>query len=676
VISTTDCGVVPSTFAVGRRAGQNGGSFPPVVATHPPASECLVVCLGPSPTSERLVRAAHQLAASIGARWYAVHVALAEAPPLPPVDRDRVEGHLALAESLGADVSYLIGHTVAGTVLAFARERGATRIVAGKPTHPRWRDRVRGSLLEALIRDSGPIELHIIAPSGEVPPRSAGGSERRRWTAYAPGLAAIAVVTVLGVLVRDRLSLPDQAMLYLAAIMIAALAGRAAGVLAAALSVAAYNFFFIPPYHTFEVADLDHRITFVVMFLVGIATGGLVARLRHAEAATLQRERRSSALLALTAQTAAADDAADIGAAVVAQVEDALGLPAVVLVPREHGLHAVAGLEPLAAQEMAVAQAAHDQRRAAGRGTDISTSAKLLAVPLWVGSETVGVVAVQLARARRRIDLEARALLEAIARHAGVAIARLTLAGEAREAALRARAEELRSSLLSTVSHDLRTPLAVITGMATALRDAAPNLTADQRESLDTIVDEAARLGAILHNLLAITRVESGVQLGREWVPLEELVGAALGRLEARLAAHRVDLDIDAEACVLVDPMLFEQVLLNLLENAAKHTAAGTLVEISGRRRDAGVVIEVSDRGAGLPSGAPDQLFEKFYRGHGVRGAGAGLGLAVCRGIVLAHGGRIEAEQRAGGGATFRVCIAGGAMPVPALPEPVERVAS
>jgi two-component system, OmpR family, sensor histidine kinase KdpD len=659
------------------RRSQNGGSFPPVVATHPPRTECVVVCIGPSPGSERLVRATHQLAQSMGARWYAMHVALADAAPLSAPDRDRVEGHLALAESLGAELSYLIGHSIAGSVLDFARERGATRIVAGKPTHSRWRDRVRGSWLDALIRDSGPIEIHLIAPSDEVPPRFVAPRQRRRWTAYAPGLAAVAAVTAIGVLVRDRLSLPDQAMLYLAAIILAALAGRAPGILAAALAVAAYNFFFIPPYHRFDVADLDHRITFAVMFIVGTAMGTLVARLRHAEAATLQRERRNSALLALTSQTAAADDVADVAAAVVAQVEDALGLPAVVLLPRDHGLHAVAGLEPLAAQEMAVAEAAHVHRRAAGRGTDISTSAKLLALPLSVGSESVGVVAVQLARARRRIDLEARVLLEAIARHAGVAIARLTLAREAREAALRARAEELRSSLLSTVSHDLRTPLAVITGMATTLRDAAPDLTADQLESLDTIIDEAGRLGAILHNLLAITRVESGAELSREWVPLEELIGAALGRLEARLAAHRVELEIDPDAYVFVDPMLFEQLLLNLLENAAKHTAPGTLVEIAGHRRDAGVVIEVSDRGAGLPPGSPERLFEKFYRGHGVRGSGAGLGLAVCRGIVLAHGGGIEAEQRPGGGATFRVSIAGGTAPVPELHElATERVAS
>lgn len=669
--------MVLSTLADALRAVQNSGRFRSVV-THPGNSDCIVVCVGPSPRSERLVRATHRLAQSTNARWYAVHVSVTSAAPLSPADRDRVEGHLALAESLGAEVSHLVARSVPDAVLAYARERDATRIVAGKPTHSRWRDRLRGSVLDELIRNSGHVDIHVIAPSDDVPARTGLRSARGPVAAYIPGVVAIIAATVLGVLVRERLSLADQAMLYLAAIMVAAFAGRGAGTLAAAIAVAAYNFFFIPPYYTLSVADLDHLITFVVMFSVGTGMGTLVARLRHSQTASVQREQRTSALLALTSQTVAAERIEDVAACVVDQIERVLGLPAVVLVPGDAGsLHAVAGLEPLAESEMAVASWAHEQRRPAGRGTETSTSAKLLAVPLWVGHESAGVVAVQLAGARRRIDLDARVLLEAMARQAGVAIARLTLAAEARDATLRVRAEELRSSLLSTVSHDLRTPLAAITGMATALREAASNLTSDQVESLDTIVDEAARLGAILHNLLAITRVESGAELRRDWVPLEELVGAALGRLEQRLAAQPVELDLESDVSVFVDPVLFEQVLINLLENAAKHTAPGTRIDVVARRTAEDVLIEVADRGSGLPPCPPEQLFEKFYRGPGVHGAGAGLGLAVCRGIVLAHGGRIDAEPRPGGGALFRVRIAGGTLPMPDLHEPAaDRIAS
>lgn len=640
-----------------------------MLASRQNIAECIVVCVGPGPGSERLVRATHRLAESMNARWHAVHVSVATAAPLSLADRDRVEDHLALAESLGGEVAYLVARSVADAVLEYARERDATHVVVGKPTHSRWRDGWRGGLVDRLIRGSGSIEIHVISPAEDVPPRSARRRETRLG-AYAPGIVAIIAVTALGVVMRAHLSLPDQVMLYLAAIMIAAFGGRGAGMVTAGLSVAACNFFFVPPYYTFAVADVDHLVTFIVMFTVGTGMGTLVARLRHAQAASVQRERRTSALLSLTSATAVADDVDDVAAAVVEQIERVLGVPAVVLLPVDgQELHAVAGLEPLANGEMAVAEWAHEHRHAAGRGTETNTDAKLLAVPLSVGNESVGVVAVQLERARRRIDLDARVLLEAMARQAGVAIARLTLAAEVRDAGLRAHAEELRSSLLSTVSHDLRTPLAAITGMATALREAGANLTGEQLESVDTIVDEAARLGAMLHNLLAITRVESGVELRRDWVPLEELIGAALGRLEERLDGRHIELDLEPDAYVFVDAILFEQVLINLLENAAKHTPAATPIDVVARRRGAEVSVEVSDRGSGLPAGPSERLFEKFYRGPGVHGAGAGLGLAVCRGIVLAHGGHIKAEDRPGGGATFRIHVAGGGVPMPALHE-------
>jgi two-component system, OmpR family, sensor histidine kinase KdpD len=578
-------------------------------------------------------------------------------------DRDRVENHLALAESLGAEVAYVVGPNVAESLLDYARDKNATRIVAGKPTHSRWRDRVGGSLIETLIRNSGSIEVHVIAPSNDLPARPVEKRRGNIW-AYVRACVPVTVATSLGVVADVRLSLPDQAMVYLAAIMLAALGGRGPGVMAAALSVGAYNFFFVPPRFTLAVSDLDHVITFAVMFTVGTATGTLVARLRHAATVSRERERRTSALLAFTSHASAARTIADVAAAVVTQLEDVLHAPAVVLVPRtDTSLEAVAGLQPLAEQEMGVAIAAYRAGRPAGRGTETLPAARLLAVPLWDGESSVGVVGVQLDRARRRIDLDARMLLEAIARQAGVAIARLRLAHEAEESSLRAKTEEVRSALLSTVSHDLRTPLAIISGMATTLRDSLTSLNNEQSEALDTIVDEAERLGSILYNLLAITRVESGADLRRDWIPVEELIGAALGRCESLLAAHPVTVAVDGETGARVEPVLFEQLLINLIENAVKHTPAGTPIQIHGRPDGNDIVIEVSDRGPGLPPGPPERLFEKFVRGPGLRTAGAGLGLAVCRGIALAHGGRIEAEQREGGGATFRVHVAAGPGP-------------
>jgi two-component system sensor histidine kinase KdpD len=627
-----------------------------------PTRERLLVCIGPSPASEKLVRAARRIAEGMHAPWFAVHVDVTGAPPLSAEDRDRVEAHIALAESLGGEPVRLTGTSVASAVLAFARERNVTRIVAGKPTHSRWRDLVRGSLLDALIRGSGDIEIHVIAPSEDLPARAAPVIPATKGlNSYLRAAAAVTLATGIGVVAGPRLDLPDDVMLYLFAIMLAALGGRGPGLVAAALSVVAYDFFFVPPRYTLNVSDIRHLMTFAVMFTVGSALGSVVARLRHAEAASLQRERRTAALLAFTSEVAAAADVADVAAAVVSHVEDAIAAPTVVLVPADDGtLSAAAGLQPLAENEMAVARWAHDHRRPAGRGTDTLPSARLLAVPLWVGDGSAGVAAVQIERARRRIDLDARRLLEAIARQAGVAIARLRLTEQARDAALRMQAEELRSSLLSTVSHDLRTPLAIITGTATGLRDQA---TGEDREALDSIVDEASRLTKILENLLAITRVESGAAVKREWVPVEEIVGAALARTESVLAGRDVAIHVGADLAVEVDPVLTEQVLLNLLENAAKHTPPGTPIEIRATREGEGVAIELSDRGPGLPPGPPDQVFSKFFRGPDTRTAGAGLGLAVSRGIVLAHGGRIEALRRDGGGATFRIWLPGGEAP-------------
>ncbi|HSD90508.1 MAG TPA: DUF4118 domain-containing protein [Kofleriaceae bacterium] len=324
--------------------------------------------------------------------------------------------------------------------------------------------------------------------------------------AYLVAALTVAIATALGELFSPYTSHADQAMVYLLAVLVAALGGRGPGLTAAVLSAAAFDFFFVQPYHTFAVADRSFLITFSVMLAVGVAIGSLVNRIRVAEA-------------------------------------------------------------------------------------------------------------------------------------------------ESRERALKARAEEMRSTLLSSVSHDLRTPLAVITGMATSLRDDAKGA---EREQLETIVDEAQRLSRILTNLLSITKVESGAQPKREWVPLEELVGSALGRLEPDLADHPVTIAV-GEDLAHVDPILCEQLLSNLVENAAKHTPAGCAIEVRAHREPKAAVIEVMDRGPGLPEGPPDQVFEKFFRGPGARVGGVGLGLTVCRAIAHAHGGKIEAASRDGGGSVFRV---------------------
>ncbi|CAN5731637.1 hypothetical protein BH11MYX1_BH11MYX1_38320 [soil metagenome] len=413
--------------------------------------------------------------------------------------------------------------------------------------------------------------------------------------AYAIATLGVGSATLLGGVAGQHITVADQAMLFLPAILLAALGGRGPSLAAAALSVASFDFFFIEPRFTFAVYDMRSLITFAVMFGVGSTIGTLVARLRSAEAASHDRERRTLAMLAFTRDAVEAADEAGVLSAVVTHVRAAV--------------HAGAHVE------------------------------------LAQGSAVV-------VRIESSITPDQHAFVEAVARQAEVAVGRLQLATVAREAALRATAEELRSTLLSSVSHDLRTPLAAITGMATALRDAREPRSASTTEALDTIVEEAKRGSRILTNLLAITKVESGAEPRRDWVPLEEIVGPALARLELELADRHVTVDVPPTALAHVDPILVEQLLQNLLENAAKHTPARTPIDVRVSREIDHAVLEVADRGPGLAPGMHTKVFEKFFRGTaGV--PGAGLGLAVCRAIVTAHHGGIDARPRDGGGVRF-----------------------
>jgi K+-sensing histidine kinase KdpD len=399
-------------------------------------------------------------------------------------------------------------------------------------------------------------------------------TDPRRLRGYLLAILVVAAATLVGSAAGHHASLADEAMLYALAILVAAHAGRGPGLVAAALSVGAFDFFFVEPKYTLDVADSRFLITFAVMFAGGAAIGGLGSRLRD-------RERTTAALLAFTRDAAAASDEAGVRAAVERHVKDVVG-------------------------------------------------------------------------GRERMRAEDQPFIEAVERQAAIAIEKLRLARAASEAEVRATQEKLRTALLSAVSHDLRTPLAVIVGMATTLRETAP---VREHDGLDEIVSEAARLSRILENLLAVTKVEAGAKPRREWVPIEELVGAALARTESSIAGRAVSIAIPGDLLAHVDPILGELLLVNLLDNAAKYTPTGTPLELTARREENGAVIELADRGPGLPEGTERLVFERFFRAAPQGTAGVGLGLAVCRGIVEAHEGTIEARAREGGGAVFRVTL-------------------
>ncbi|MCC6528340.1 MAG: sensor histidine kinase KdpD [Polyangiaceae bacterium] len=631
-----------------------------------PAGERILVCVGPSPSSARLVRAARRMAAGLRAPWVAASVDAMGVAPMTRADRERLDANLSLAESLGGEVVRLAGKSVSEALFDYARRHNVTRLIVGKPTHAPLRDRLRGSLLDDLVRHSGEIDVHVISgdagPRARAPERTAA---RRAvpWRALASATGLVAAATAFGHVGRDFWSPVDIVMIYLLVITVVAVGlGRGASLLAAALSVGCYDFFFVPPFYTFAVSDARHILTFVVMFVVSVVIGTLTLRVRRQEGAARTREERTAGLYALTRDLATAADDASVARVIARHAATAFNTATVVLeaAPRPGDpLHVLAerGSVPLESPEQAVARWVLEHGRPAGSGTDTLPGARLRCLPLGTGAEPLGVLGLAAPDAQAAPAPE-RDFVEAFLRQASLALERAHLADEAKAAALQARTEQLRSSLLSAVSHDLRTPLAVITGAATALRDdAAAIRSAERVELVDTICVEAHRLERLVGNILDMTRLESGtLQVKREWVPVDELVGAALTRLEAELQNRPVTTDLPDELPMLsVDPVLFEQLLVNVLDNAARYTPAASSIDLRARTENGAVVLEVADRGPGLPPGAENKIFEKFVRGPGNTERGAGLGLAICRAIAESHGGRIEAENREGGGATFRI---------------------
>ncbi len=639
-----------------------------VVATWP-AGDRILVCVGPSPASARLVRAARRLSAGLRAPWVAVYVDVVGVGPMRESDRKRLEAHLTLAESLGAAVVRLTGATVAGAILDYARKHNVSRMVIGKPTHSRLWDRLRGSLLDDVVRGSGDIDVQVISGDAAGPedgrrePRALEAAKRGDLEPYLWTTGIVAGTTGLAVVLRDTLGLPDLEMLYLLAIMVAAVRhGRGPSLLAAGLGVAAYDFFFVPPRYTFAVADGRYVLTFAMMFGVGWLLSTLTVRIKNQERDAVAREERTRTLYALTGSLASAEDVHAAARILARHAREVLDAKQIVVWTREGG-------EPLATipeafepegAERAVAHWVLDHGRVAGLGTDTVPGARAFCAPIRATGDVEGALAV-VPESGQALGVEQRELLEALASQAGIAFERARLSDQARAAALKARTEELRSSLLATVSHDLRTPLGTITGAATTLRAAGDRLPpGEATELLDSIVDEAERLERLVGNLLDMTRLESGdLSVKREWVPVDEIIGAALTRTDAALAGRPVGVKIEDDiSLIAVDPVLVQQVFVNLLENAAKYTPPGSPIDFEAYSAEGAVVIDVLDRGPGLPEGSRQRVFEKFERGEQASAVvGSGLGLAICRGITLAHGGTLVYEPREGGGSIFRVTL-------------------
>ncbi len=651
------------------------------------ARERLLVCVGPGPEAPTLVRAAARLAASVKADWIAVYVETPRLQRLPDARRQRTLDALKLAAELGAETATLAGDDAVAALIGYAKVRNVSKIVAGGSSKVGLARRFARPFGEKLAERAGDVDLMLIRASASdevrAVPLDAGardwrdafahlGTRRSPLQHYLYAAAICAAITGVASVVSARLDLTNLVMLYLLGVVFSAVRlGRGPGVLQSFLSVAAFDFFFVPPRMSFSVSDTQYLLTFFGMLLTSLVISHLTSTLTRQASIAQRRERRTGAIYAMARELGAAlttEQIVEIGSRHVGEVFRAR---VAFLLPDSADQVRQKIEEPDAVVTLTgadldcdVGQWVYDQQKPAGRGTDTLPATTALYLPLKAPMRTRGVLAVA-SRDPRELEVpEQLRMLDAFAAQIALALERVHYVEIARDALVNMESERLRNSLLSAISHDLRTPLTTIVGFSSMLanaRAAAPHTPAAERsaqregELVDAIHDEALRMTGIVTNLLDMARLQAGsVQLKREWSLLEETVGAALAACKRVLAQHPARVSLPADLPLLqMDAVLMERLFTNLFENAAKYTPADTPIDIGAERvTDDGhpfVRVHVDDHGPGLPSGMETRIFDKFTRGEKESATpGIGLGLAICRAIVEAHGGRIGALNRTG----------------------------
>ncbi|MEQ1934261.1 MAG: sensor histidine kinase KdpD, partial [Fimbriimonadaceae bacterium] len=618
-------------------------------------AERILVCVAPSKMAPRIVRSAKRLAASLHAELHAVSVESSRQRTITAENREYQEQAMILAERLGAKTAHLAGDDIVTEVINYARQASVTTIVMGKPVRPRWKVLTMGSVVDETLRASGDIDVLVItgAEAQGTPIFRRPEPTRASGRGYLEAVVATAVCTGLGFFITDELHLSNLIMLYLVGVVVVSMRNGIRESLAAAiLSVCAFDFLFVPPRFTFAVTDTRYMFTFLVMLAVSVLLSVLTHRLRESSRAVSLRERTTAALFDLSRSLADSRKKVDMAQTTAQKASDLLNCPTAVFVQEEQGLQLMAasttGFEN-APNELAVAAWVADHGQLAGATTDTLAGSRGLYVPLTGSNGTIGALGLELGKGEAS-ELAKKHLIESIASQLAGALERAQFAKDSNVAALQAEAEQMRSNLLSAVSHDLRTPLASIEGSATSLLETHERSESGM-ELAKTIQDESLRMARLIRNLLDMTRVQGTIDLNLDWQSLDDLISNAVDRTSA-LFEYEVTITKPSEQILVkVDGVLIEQVIVNLLENAARYGGKKAVVHVELSSSKGFAAFEICDNGPGIVPGDETKIFERFHRGGK---SGFGLGLAICKAAVEAHGGQISVRNLHPG-AAFRV---------------------
>jgi two-component system, OmpR family, sensor histidine kinase KdpD len=643
------------------------------------ACERVLVCISDDPRSAGLVRYAKRAADRLRAPWTALTVETRRSIRLTDEERNRVAEALRLAEQLGAETLTIPGSSrkIADDIMTYASEHNVTQIIIGKSERPRWFEILNGSVVHDLVRQSANISVHVISgeqlPTGAQPRpavRAAPEKTSDNLLAYTFALAAVATSLGLAWLIRPWVGVESVDLIFLTAVIAVAVRyGLLPSLVASVLGSLAYNFFFLPPLYTFTISDPKNVAAFLSFAVVAIVVSNIAAQTRSQAVIAVNRASTTESLYGFSRKLAATATLDDVLWATAFQIASMLKVRVVLLLPDNGSIVVKAGYPPedtLDASDLAAATWAWMNDRPAGRGADTLPGSQRLFLPLHTARGVVGVVGIDSDNPGPLLTPDQRRLFDALINQGALAIERVRLVDDIEQAKRTMETERLRAALLTSLSHDLKTPLAAILGAASTLRDVSDKLDQESRdELLSTVIDESERLNRFIANLLDMTKLEAGAVAPKAEVhDVSEIVDATLKRAKKILAPHHVRYAPAAgNPQVRADPVLLEQVLFNVLDNAAKYAPEGTAIQIDAWQDYDRITLQVSDEGPGIPPADLERIFDKFYRsykGDRVR-AGTGLGLPISRGFVEIMGGTITAANRLDrSGAVFTISLPAG----------------